>query len=292
MMEKDDLSDIQQTRPKIEIPIQQVGIENLEVPFKLELKYGGFSDLVARVSMRTSLGPSVRGISMSRLILTLKEYLEKPLKHILIREILEDLKINIGSTNSFMKFEFRLPIIKRSPVSDNEFPIYYKCRFEGQLTEISSKGSWSANAFKFFQGVRIQYSSYCPCSAELCNDLSKKEILGFPHAQRSFVDVLVQVVERHYVWLEDIIETVEDAIKTLPYPVIKRVDEQEIAKVAAKNPMFVEDTIREISKALEGREDFFDWIIKCIHEESIHTSEAIAINWKGIEGGFDDTYYI
>jgi len=291
-MKRDDLPDVQQKKPKIEIPIQQVGIENLEVPFKLESKYGGFSDLVARVSIRTSLGPSVKGISMSRLLLTLKKYLERPLKHILVREILEDLKINIGSTNSFMKFEFRLPINKKSVVSDNEFPIYYKCRFEGQLTDIPSKGTWSANAFKFFQGVRIQYSSYCPCSVELCNDLSKKGLLGFPHAQRSFVDILVQAVERHYVWLEDIIETVESVIKTLPYPIVKRIDEQEIAKIAAENPMFVEDAIREISKALNDREDFFDWIAKCTHEESIHTSEAIAINWKGIEEGFDETFYI
>jgi GTP cyclohydrolase FolE2 len=35
-----------------------------------------------------------------------------------------------------------------------------------------------------------------------------------------------------------------------------------------------------------------DWIVKCIHEESIHTSEAVAVNWKGITGGFDGRRYI
>jgi GTP cyclohydrolase FolE2 len=35
-----------------------------------------------------------------------------------------------------------------------------------------------------------------------------------------------------------------------------------------------------------------DWIVKCSHEESIHTSEAIAINWKGITGGFSGNRYL
>ena len=36
----------------------------------------------------------------------------------------------------------------------------------------------------------------------------------------------------------------------------------------------------------------YDWIIKVIHEESIHTSEAIAVNYKGIDGGFDYRYFL
>ena len=35
-----------------------------------------------------------------------------------------------------------------------------------------------------------------------------------------------------------------------------------------------------------------DWLVKCSHEESIHTSEAIAVCYKGIENGFNTKYYI
>ena len=76
------------------------------------------------------------------------------------------------------------------------------------------------------------------------------------------------------------------------YPVIKRVDEQEIARVAAENPMFVEDAIRKISNSVNQIPGVIDWVIKCIHEESIHTSEAVAVNWKGVPGGFDGRRYI
>lgn len=277
------LPDIQCSSPNINIPIKQVGVENVEVPFRLEFRSGGFCQLNANVSIRTDLDEKTKGISMSRLLLTLKPYLDLPLKHKLIKQILEDLKENIGSTASFMKFEFRMPIIRKSIKSDNEFPIYYKCRFEGQLYN---------STFRFFQGVIVQYASYCPCSAELCDHLNQHKSKGYPHNQRSYADILVEVKEPNYVWLENIIEVVESKIKTLPYPVIKRVDEQEIARVAAKNPLFVEDAIRLISESLNEMSTLYDWIVKCRHEESIHTSEAIAVNWKGITDGFNGRRYL
>ena len=297
MTSKECLPDIQCESPNIPIPIKQVGVENVEVPFKLESKYGGFHQLNANVSMRTNLDADTKGISMSRLLLTLKPYLDLPLKHKLIEQILRDLKTNVGSESSYMKFEFRMPISRKSILSDNEFPIYYKCRFEGQLYPVKAHVEQGdvfeiVDYFRFFQGVTIQYASYCPCSAELCGHLGDNGSKGFPHNQRSFADITVETKDDHYLWLEDIIESVEERIKTLPYPIIKRVDEQEIARVAAENPMFVEDAIREISIALDTNMGISDWIVKCSHEESIHTSEAIAVNWKGIPGGFNGRRYL
>jgi GTP cyclohydrolase I len=292
------LPDVQCSLPEIQIPIRQVGVENVEVPFRLESKYGGFHQLNANVSMRTNLDEKTKGISMSRLLLTLKPYLDLPLKHVLIRKILEDLKKNIESTSSFIKFEFRMPINRKSILTENSFPIYYRCRFEGQLfqipdvTESGDLDFEMIDVFKFYQGVKIQYASYCPCSAELCGDLNSKSKAGFPHNQRSYADILVEAEENHYIWLEDIIECVESRIKTLPYPIIKRPDEQEIARVAAENPMFVEDAIRTISDSLNNKKGISDWIVKCVHEESIHTSEAIAVNWKGIPHGFNGNRYL
>jgi GTP cyclohydrolase I len=290
-MTQDCLPDIQCTIPNITIPIKQVGVENVEVPFKLELKHGGFHQLMANVSMRTNLDAEVKGISMSRLLLTLKPYLDLPLKSVMIKEILENLRKNLETSESYIKFEFQLPLLRQSIKSDNAFPIYYKCRFEGQLLRHVEKTT-PIDTFKFYQGVIIQYASYCPCSAELCSHLQDNGSGGYPHNQRSFAEILTQNAEGKYVWLEDIIESVESELKTLPYPVIKRVDEQEIARVAAENPMFVEDAIRSISNSLNKMDGIYDWLVKCSHEESIHTSEAIAINWKGIPGGFNGRRYL
>lgn len=296
-----NLPDIQCTEPKIKMPIKEVGVENVEVPFMLESKYGGANKMTANVSMRTSLDENTKGISMSRLLLTLKNYLDLPLKSKLIEHILKDILKNVaesqewGTTQASMKFEFRMPIMRKSIKSDNEFPIYYKCRFEGIVYDVNYTDSANKSTrewyYRFFQGVKIQYASYCPCSAELCNALDGQ---GFPHNQRSFADVLVETdtYGNTYIWLEDIIEAVEKVIPTLPYPIIKRVDEQEIGRIAAENPMFVEDAIRAISKSIDQIPGVIDWIVKCSHEESIHTSEAIAVNWKGQNGGFDGRRFI
>ena len=274
------LPDIQETEPKIKIPIKQVGVENITLPFLLETKNRSFNQLTARVLMTTDLESDVKGISMSRLLLTLKDYLDLPLKHKLIKEILQQLQKNIGSKNSYMKFNFLLPRNKQSVLSEYSFPLYYDCSFEGNLI--------GEDIFRFFQTVKIQYSSYCPCSAELCKSLENG---GFPHAQRSFATIMIETIEPNYVWLEDIIDSVELSIKTLPYPIIKRIDEQEIARIAGENPLFVEDAIREISLKLNERDDICDWGVKCSHEESIHTSEAIAINYKGVENGINSKYF-
>jgi len=295
MTNKECLPDIQCSEPNIHIPIMQVGVENVEVPFKLESKYGGFHEMTANVSIKTSLDKDTKGISMSRLLLTLKPYLDLPLKSKLIEQILKEILVNIGTDEAYMKFEFRMPIIRKSIKTDNSFPIYYKCKFEGQIyhatiTEVG-KVTRKEQYFRFLQGVTIQYASYCPCSAELCSVLDTK---GFPHNQRSFANIMVETntYDNKYIWLEDIIEAVENVIPTLPYPIIKRIDEQEIARVAGKNPMFVEDAIRAISNAINNIDGVVDWIVKCSHEESIHTSEAIAINWKGEFGGFDGRRFL
>jgi len=290
MIDKQDLPDIQCSVPKIEMPIMQVGVENIELPFKLEFKTGGFYQLNANVSMRTNLDAGIKGISMSRLGLTLSPYLDLPLKQKLIKQILEEVRTNVGSNSSFMKFDFRMPVMRKSILSDNKFPLYYKCKFEGQLYT-NKDGDILNDNFKFFQGVTIQYASYCPCSAELCHHLEKNGSHGYPHNQRSFAHILVECNPSNYIWLEDIIETVEANIKTVPFPIIKRIDEQEIARVAAENPMFVEDAIRIISQVL-NKMPIKDWIVKCVHEESIHTHEAIAINWKGVPEGFNGDQFI
>ena len=279
-----DLPDVQEMEPKIKIPINQVGVENVEIPFMLQSKSGSYHELTARASLRSNLNSHKKGISMSRLLLTVKPFLMKPLKHFLIKEILSQLKTNLETTSSFIRFDFKLPVVKKSPKSENEFPLYYNCWFEGQSIN---------EEFKFYQGVIVQYASYCPCSAELAKDLESKGCSqGYPHAQRSFATIAIEPHEDAYIWLEDIIEMVENSIATLPYPIIKRIDEQEISKIASQNPIFVEDAIRQISTTLSNVKEIRDWIVKCSHEESIHTHEAIALNWKGIDDGFNEKYFM
>ncbi len=281
------LPDIQhEMSPPIPIKIGQVGVQNIVTRFLLELNGNGYHELLANVSMSTNLDSTKKGISMSMLLRSLLNYIDKPLKHELIENILRDQRkaVETDSNDSFIKFDFKLPIRKVAPISKLEFPQFYYCSFEGRLT---------GEVFRFFQRVVVNYTSYCPCSASLCTHLlMSKGHGGFPHAQRSSADVLVEVNLPSVLWLEEIIEIVEKAVVNIPIPILRRVDEQEFARIAGENPMFVEDAIRFISDGLDKENRIFDWIVKCVHEESIHTHEAIAINWKGIRGGFDGLKFL
>ncbi len=280
-----NLPDIQGTSPIVPGYINYVGVSDVKVPFKIESRYGGCHEMVASVSMSCDLNENIKGISMSRLIRILKDYLDKPLKRDILKDILYKFKDSSieKSNNTFIRFEFLLPIFKKSPKSNYIFPQYYECKFEGRL---------QTDNFRFFEGVRIQYSSYCPCSASLCNNLIENNKNGFPHAQRSFCDLLIECNPDNIIWLEDLIVLIETDVINIPYPIILRVDEQEVARIAYENPMFVEDVARRISKSLNERNDIKDWIFKCIHEESIHTSTAVVECWKNIEDGFDGTYFL
>jgi GTP cyclohydrolase I len=228
--------------------------------------------------MMCELNSRKRGVSMSRFIRTLKPFLGDAIKRVVLEQILKAF-INILSTNTAsLKFDFKMPIEKNSPLSDNSFPQYYQCSF---------RCDYKYGEYHFYESVRVQYSAYCPCSAALC----KFQKNGFPHNQRAFADVLVKTNSRDRAWLEDIIDLVEDAVRTVPYPIVKRNDEAYIAGIAAVYPQFVEDAVRRIGAYLRGKR-WKDWIVKCTHEESIHTSNAIAIDWKGVEGGFNENTYI
>ena len=281
-----ELPDIQHSMsPEFPLYINQVGVENVKVPILLNSLYGGTHELIANVEMTTDLKENIKGISMSMLLRTLIKYMYEPLKHHIIKQILEEFKtaVETNSEHSLIKFDFELPINKKAPKSNLVFPQFYKCGFTGKLDH---------DEFRFFQKVRVQYQSYCPCSASLCEDLFTKKQYGFPHAQRSFCDLLVEVKPENVIWLESLIMIIEASVINEVFPILRRVDEQEVARIAAENPMFVEDAIRSITNALNSEEFIYDWIVKCSHEESLHTNEAIAISWKGIENGFRGTYYI
>lgn len=276
-----ELPDIQNTRPKRTMPIQRVGVNNVELPFLLLLRDGspGYTTVNAIVKMVCSLNENTRGISMSRFLRTLQPYLRQPLRRETLERILKHFTESLETDTASIEFKFKIPIFKKSPVSDNEFPQYYDCSF---------RSDYAQHMFAFYESVRIQYAAYCPCSSALCHEGK----YGYPHSQRAFADVQARTTPGAYVWLEDIIDLVENSVKTIPYPIVKRSDEKWIAGMAKNWPQFVEDSIREISFKLNHIKDIIDWIVKCTHEESIHTSNAIAINWKGRENGFDETTYI
>ena len=288
----DQLPDIQhELKPIHEIPIFQVGVSGVKLPIILECFNQNpqrYRELVATVSMGTDLNSEMKGISMSKLHRTLIKYTDKPLKHQVLYRILGEFRTEVetNSNDSYIKFAFEFPMYKTSPKSGITAPQYYQCSFWATLN-----GDDLGN-IRFFEQVTVQYASYCPCSAALCDHLKEDNKSGFPHAQRCFAEVMIEVIHPNVIWLEEIIDLVENAVKNIPFGILRRMDEQELAKIAAENPMFVEDAIRAISVSLNNKSGIYDWLVECKHQESIHSSDAISKNWKGLPNGFRGTYYL
>jgi GTP cyclohydrolase I len=119
--------------------------------------------------------------------------------------------------------------------------------------------------------VLVPVTSLCPCS---------KNISDYgAHNQRSHVTVTVET--RDFVWIEDIIQTVEAQASCELYGLLKRPDEKYVTERAYENPKFVEDMVRDVAAALKGDHRIGRFVVESENFESIHNHSAYAL----IEGG-------
>ena len=160
--------------------------------------------------------------------------------------------------------------------------------------------------------VEIPYSSTCPCSAALARQLIQKQfredfgngkqisadevygwlgteqgIVATPHSQRSIAEIKVRLSDDTNSFpLEELIDVVEDGLKTPVQTAVKREDEQEFALLNGQNLMFCEDAARRIQSALNEQSSYQDFWVRVNHLESLHAHNAVAVVTKGIDGGY------
>ena len=103
--------------------------------------------------------------------------------------------------------------------------------------------------------------------------------------QRSFATVTLEYDFPGEIWVEDLIDLIEEAVETIPYPIIKRPDEQELARQCFEHTQFCEDSARAIAGKLRKITIIKDFSVVVDHEESIHQHNAFAVTAKGRKGG-------
>ena len=134
----------------------------------------------------------------------------------------------------------------------------YICRFCGSSNHREKDD--------FYVGIVVPITTVCPCS---------KEISQFgAHNQRSIVTVRLRF--KKFIWIEDIIQLIEDCASCDLYSILKRPDEKYVTEKAYKNPMFVEDVVREIAKRLKLDLNITWFAVESENFESIHNHSAYA----------------
>jgi len=251
------MKDIQNQRDYRNIPIDKVGIKNLRYPITVRDRRDGFQHTVATINMYVDLPHKNRGTHMSRFVEML---------HILQPEVslktfsvtLEQMKKHLNAASAHIEVTFPYFIEKRAPVSESPGLMDYTC---------SIRGSSDPNGnIDLVSEVIVPISSVCPCSKEISE-------VG-AHNQRGKVRLSTRF--KKFIWIEDMIELVEESASCDLHSVLKRVDEKHVTEKGFTNPKFVEDIVRDIAKRLKKDTNITWFSVSAENFESIHNHSAYA----------------
>ena len=78
-------------------------------------------------------------------------------------------------------------------------------------------------------------------------------------------------------WIEELIDIVEQVASCELYGLLKRPDEKYVTERAYDNPRFVEDMVREVALKLNAEDRVLSYIVESENFESIHNHSAYAM---------------
>jgi len=115
--------------------------------------------------------------------------------------------------------------------------------------------------------VIVPVTSLCPCS---------KSISDYgAHNQRSHVTLSVRTCK--FIWIEELIEMVEQEASCELYGLLKRPDEKAVTERAYDNPKFVEDMVSDVAARLNADDRVCAYTVESENFESIHNHSAYAL---------------
>jgi GTP cyclohydrolase I len=287
--------------------LDRVGMSNIELPLMVQTDDCAPQQVSASAELFVNLGDAqAKGIHMSRLYLQLDQLsTESELTLQTLSTLLEGFIESHSdlSQQAFVKFEFDYHLRRKSLISEKRGWKAYPVVLIGQLID---------GEFNVELQVSVPYSSTCPCSAALARQLiqntfaekyaaqesiGKEEVLQWlgstqgivatPHSQRSVVEVKVKLNTANNTFpVIELIDLIENTLKTPVQAAVKREDEQEFARLNGQNLMFCEDAARQLQYALNPEIKFDDFWLRVNHYESLHAHDAVSITTKGIKDGY------
>jgi GTP cyclohydrolase I len=249
------MPDMQKRSDSRRIPIAKVGVKDITYPVVVMDKNRTLQHTVARVNMYVDLPHHFKGTHMSRFVEILNKYREQ-IALDKLETILDEMKVRLGAASAHLEIQFPYFIDKAAPVSGAKSLMEYTCEFSASMTD----------CLDFVLGIKVPLTSLCPCSRELSR-------FG-AHNQRSVMTVRVRY--RDFIWIEDLVELIEQCGSSPLYSLLKREDEKYVTEQAYENPRFVEDMVREAYSRLAANENITWFSVETENFESIHNHSAYA----------------
>jgi len=251
------MPDVQSLDDERRIAIDRVGVKGVTYPITLATPDGGTETATADIDMYVSLPHHKKGTHMSRFLEILNRNREG-IRPDRIRAIVAEMRERLEAEDAHVRVGFTYFIEKAAPVSGQRGLLDYRVGFEC-TTDASGETD-------FVMSVAVPATSLCPCS---------KEISRYgAHNQRCLVEARVRFEGE--MWIEDVVDMLEDSASCELYSVLKRPDEKHVTERAYDRPRFVEDIVRDAALRL-NLDDRITWYqVQSENFESIHNHNAFA----------------
>lgn len=251
------IADVQSSPDTRRLPIDKVGIKDIRHPVLVRDRSQGVQHTIATFNMFVELPHNFKGTHMSRFVEILNSH-DMEISVESFKDMLSEMAERLEARTGHIEMTFPYFIDKSAPVTGVKSLMDYQVTFIGEVRD---------GKYVMTIKVVVPVTSLCPCS---------KEISRYgAHNQRSHVTLTVRT--NTFVWIEDLIDLVEDQASCELYGLLKRPDEKYVTEKAYDNPKFVEDMVRDIAAILnrDGRIDAY--IVESENFESIHNHSAYAM---------------
>jgi len=258
-VKKDDSKELQDTQNKVDvrnIPISRVGIKDIKYPFKISDRDGDIQSTIGNFTMSVGLQHDVKGTHMSRFVKILEDHNEA-MSIENFDALVKNTKNILDSNSAYISVDFTYFKKKLAPVTKVESLLDYSINYTCEVKN---------NIVNKYLKVVVPVTSLCPCS---------KNISDYgAHNQRSHITAHIRTEET--VWIDDVIEMLEDQASCQIYGLLKRPDEKYVTEKAYENPKFTEDIIRDVAVTLNKDTRITAYKIESENFESIHNHSAYA----------------
>ncbi|TYK67251.1 GTP cyclohydrolase FolE2 [Colwellia echini] len=295
------------TTAQTEGTLDWVGMSNIEMPMMVASKGQTERMVSAHVDAFVNLKEAkAKGIHMSRLYLLIDDLSTSGvLNYDSIVTLLDGFISSHQdlSDQAKVEFNFEYHLRRKSLISGKEGWKSYPVTITGSI----NKGELTIEL-----AVDVRYSSTCPCSAALARQLIQQAfndkfsqqselsltdvhdwlgttdgVVATPHSQRSVAELKVKLNSSVNDFpITELVDLIEDSLKTPVQAAVKREDEQEFARLNGQNLMFCEDAARRLQHSMNQANHFDDFWLRINHLESLHAHDAVSVTTKGVAGGY------
>jgi GTP cyclohydrolase IB len=257
ILPKSLLKDVQGIPDARRIAIDKVGIKAIRHPVRVKDRAEGEQHTIAEFDMYVNLPHDFKGTHMSRFVEILNQH-DREISVTSFRQMLTEMTERLDAESGYIEMRFPFFIDKAAPVSGVRSLLDYQVSLIGEIT-----GTQIQTRIK----VIVPVTSLCPCSKTISDRGA--------HNQRSHVTLTVLIED--FIWLEELIELVEQEASCQIYGLLKRPDEKYVTEYAYDNPKFVEDMVRDVASRLDAEPRISAYIVESENFESIHNHSAYAL---------------